>query len=34
MRPRRMDMPEFTGRCACGALTYEFSNAPDFVANC
>jgi hypothetical protein len=28
-------MPEkFTGRCACGALTYEFTTAPDFVANC
>jgi hypothetical protein len=24
----------FTGRCECSALTYEFSNAPDFVANC
>ena len=28
-------MPEkFTGRCECGAITYEFSDAPDFVANC
>lgn len=25
---------KFTGRCECGALTYEFGNAPDFVANC
>lgn len=25
---------KFTGRCACGAVTYEFSDAPDFVANC
>jgi hypothetical protein len=28
-------MPDkFTGRCACGALTYEFSTAPEFIANC
>ncbi|WP_250005021.1 GFA family protein [Actinoplanes sp. M2I2] len=28
-------MPEkFTGRCVCKAISYEFSNAPDFVANC
>jgi hypothetical protein len=24
----------FTGRCACGSVTYEFHHAPDFVANC
>jgi hypothetical protein len=24
----------FTGHCSCGAVTFEFSNAPDFVANC
>ena len=28
-------MPQkFTGGCACRAVTYRFSNAPDFVANC
>ncbi|MDQ1058337.1 hypothetical protein QFZ23_002238 [Arthrobacter globiformis] len=25
---------KFTGRCECGALTYEFSNTPDVIANC
>ena len=25
---------KFTGRCECGAVTYEFGNAPEFVANC
>jgi hypothetical protein len=25
---------KFTGRCECGAVTYEFTKAPDFVANC
>ena len=24
----------FTGRCQCGAITYRFGQAPDFVANC
>ncbi|MGY2032189.1 GFA family protein [Nocardia gipuzkoensis] len=28
-------MPDkFTGRCECGAITYKFSDAPDFIANC
>ncbi|WP_091226070.1 GFA family protein [Microbacterium sp. 3J1] len=28
-------MPDtFTGRCECGAITYEFTKAPDFVADC
>lgn len=25
---------EFTGRCDCGAVTYRFTQAPDFIANC
>ena len=25
---------KFTGLCECGAITYEFINPPDFVANC
>ncbi|MFD3444430.1 GFA family protein [Microbacteriaceae bacterium 4G12] len=25
---------KFTGRCQCGAVTFAFSNAPDFIANC
>lgn len=25
---------KFTGRCECGAITHEFNDAPDFVANC
>jgi hypothetical protein len=27
-------MAKYTGRCACGAVTYEFDNAPSFIADC
>jgi hypothetical protein len=25
---------KYTGRCECGAITYEFNTVPDFVADC
>ena len=25
---------KYSGRCACGAVTFEFNTDPDFVANC
>src|SRR4051794_39223148 len=28
-------MPDpYSGRCACGRITYAFTAAPDFIANC
>jgi len=25
---------KYTGRCACGAVKFEFNSDPDFIANC
>src|SRR5262249_60145697 len=33
-RRRQAMTKKYTGRCACGAVTFEFDKDPDFVANC